>query len=65
VVCTIRVNKLEMELTVVASLVITGFTQSVLASIDEVFHLSIFALSVLRLRIEVDVYESQLEPTLS
>jgi hypothetical protein len=54
-----------MELTVVASLVITGFTQSVLASIDEVFHLSIFALSVLRLRIEVDVYESQLEPTLS
>jgi hypothetical protein len=48
------------------SLVITGYTQNVLASIAEAFHPFTFVPSVLKLPIcEADASGSQLEPILS
>jgi hypothetical protein len=55
---------LGLELTIVVSLVITGFTPNVLTSIAEVSHLFTFVLSVLKLLISVveGVCGSQSEP---
>jgi hypothetical protein len=55
-------EQLETELTILVSLVIIGFTQNVLALIDEAFHLSTFVPFAPKLRIcEEDVSENQPE----